>query len=201
MAKDDGLSPDPSAPSPGEEAGRAIAGILGESGDADSVRLYLDLEFTKSYEIPREAVVKREKVAPAQSPFGVESSIVWVRPATVLKLRTSAARPVEHEFLAGDFTAYGSFTPVAGNITDNLVAITIRPFTRIETVCDTRNVRVCPASRVVNCPTLPSGCPVISECGPCRSDFVRCPIQSEACQTRLFCDEGGGFGGGDPFGF
>jgi hypothetical protein len=160
MAKDDGLSPDPSAPSPGEEAGRAIAGILGESGDADSVRLYLDLEFTKSYEIPREAVVKREKVAPAQSPFGVESSIVWVRPATVLKLRTSAARPVEHEFLAGDFTAYGSFTPVAGYGHQPVPAMqgilsAVEPcFTAlgIESICPTDCAAQCPQSDVLACP-------------------------------------------------
>lgn len=202
MANDDDLSPDPTAPSPGEEGARAIVGILGESDDPDAVRLYLDLSFSKSYDIPRAMIVKREKLTGAQSPFGVDASIVWVRPGTVLKVRTTETRPVEHEFLAGDFTAAGSFTPIQqGAVPAERLRLSIQPcFTRIETICPTRIVQQCPQSRVGICPTQPTGCLVASECGPCRSVFVRCPSSIDACPSQLICDEGG-FGGGDPFGF
>jgi hypothetical protein len=109
--KDDDLAPDPNAPGAGEEGARAIVGILGESDDKDAVRLHLDLEFTRSYEIPREAIVGRERVPAARSPLGVDASVVRVRPGTVLRLRTSHVRSVEDEFLAGDFTAAGSYRP------------------------------------------------------------------------------------------
>ena len=107
------LTPDALAPAPGEEGARLIVGVLGESDVADHVRLYLDLEFRKSYDIANEAIVRREKLSADQSPLGVESSAVWVRPDTVLNVRQSETRRIEDEFLAGDFTAEGSFSAEA----------------------------------------------------------------------------------------
>lgn len=109
---DDDLTPDRLAPGADEEGARAIAGILGEGSQTGSIRLYLDLDFTRSYEIPREAVVRRVQVPADQSPFGVESSIVWVRPGTELTIRRVESRRLEEEFLAGDFTAAGGFASV-----------------------------------------------------------------------------------------
>lgn len=109
---DDELSPDRIAPGADEGAARAIAGILGDSPRGDHVRLYLDLDFVTSYEIPREAIVRRVQVPADQSPFGVESSIVWVRPGTELTVLRVETRRLEEEFLAGDFTAPGSFASV-----------------------------------------------------------------------------------------
>jgi hypothetical protein len=106
---DQDVTPDPLAPRPGDEGARLLIGILGESPEDDSVRLYLDLEFRKSYDIPTDAIVRREKLSAAQSRLGVESSALWVRPGTVLRLRHSEPRKVEDEFLAGDFTLTGSF--------------------------------------------------------------------------------------------
>lgn len=112
MAKKDDLSPDALAPGPDDEGARLIVGILGDSGDADTVRVYLDLEFSRSYDVPRAAVLRRERLGADASPLGVESSAVWVAADTLLVLRQSKARRVEEEFLAGDFTIEGSFTPV-----------------------------------------------------------------------------------------
>src|SRR3954449_1107326 len=109
---DDNLSPDALAPGPDDEPGRRIIGILGESSDNDYVRLYLDLDFTRSYEVPREAILRRTTLAAEQSPLGVESSVIWVRSDTSLKVRMVETRRLEEEFLAGDFTLAGSFAPV-----------------------------------------------------------------------------------------
>jgi hypothetical protein len=120
------------------------------------VRLYLDLEFTKSYDIPREAIVRRERLAAAQSSLGVDSSSVTVRAGTLLKLRRSAARPVEYEFLAGDFTAAGSFVVIpAYAVPARRRILSVQPcFTGLheESICPTDCVMQCPQSEVLPCP-------------------------------------------------
>jgi hypothetical protein len=78
------------------------------------VRLYLDIGFTTYYDIPIEGIVKREKVPADQSPLGVDSSLLFVLKDIKLVVHHSEARSVEEEFLSGDFTAPGTFTPAAG---------------------------------------------------------------------------------------
>jgi hypothetical protein len=195
----DDLTPDPLAPKPGDEGARVIVGILGDGDDKDAVRLYLDLEFQKSYDIPREAIVRREKLAPEQSPLGVESSAIWVRHGTVLKLRSSEARPVEEEFLAGDFTAPGSFSPPAGPGPGGPIRPTIQPtmicptrfgpcLSAAATQCPTRDERcvsgiVACASHEIVCRTQPVQCRV-TVIG-CPSANIRCPSVTSICVSRL----------------
>jgi hypothetical protein len=161
------LSPDALAPKPGEEGARLLIGILGEGGDGDSVRLYLDLEFRKSYDIPREAVLRRERLSADQSPLGVESSALWVRPDTVLTLHQTETRKVEDEFLAGDFTAGGSFAAQAAGPQVGGVAMT--PHVTIA------------SCGVVGCPQ-PTLAPTI-----CPSDLDACPSRLQPCISRMPC--------------
>ena len=106
------LAPDELAPAPDERGGAlTIVGVLGDSTDSDSVRLFLDAQFQTYYEIPREAVLRRTKVPAERSPLGVDCSAVVVRKGTELTVHRAVTRRVEDEFLAGDFTAHGTFTP------------------------------------------------------------------------------------------
>lgn len=169
-SNDQDLKPDALAPAPGEEGARLIVGVLGESDAADSVRLYLDLEFRKSYDVPADAIVRRQQLTAEQSPLGVESSALWVKPDTTLKLRQTEARRVEDEFLAGDFTAAGSFVPGP------------------DTTVGPRPQQLLRPSVQVICPSLPGGCPNTAPWGGCASGIVRCsalgcPSQQIICQV------------------
>src|SRR3954449_10554192 len=110
------LTPDDAAPAPGEESPDTIAiyGILGKSPVASSARLFLDVGLTTYYDIPVEGIVKREKVPADQSPLGVDSSLLFVLKGIKLTAHHTQTRTVEEEFLSGDFTAPGSFTPAPG---------------------------------------------------------------------------------------
>ena len=103
------LTRDPAAE--GGDAGETmpIEGILAESIDTGTVRLYLDLAFETYYEIPRDAILRRERVPAERSPLGVDSWLLLVRRGTSLVVHRMSKRAVEQEFLAGDFTAPGSF--------------------------------------------------------------------------------------------
>ena len=106
------LTPDAVAPPPGEPPDTIpIYGILGESDIPDSVRLYLDTGLSTYYEIPVDAIAEREKVPANLSPLGVDSTLLLVRKGTKLVVIKVETRTVEDEFLSGDFTAPGSFTP------------------------------------------------------------------------------------------
>lgn len=105
------FTPDELAPDPNEPSGRVLIGILGESPNPDSVVLYLDLGLQKRYEIPKDAILGRQKIPAAQSPLGVDASMIRVHPGAALRLQLDQPRNIEDEFLAGDFTAPGSFTP------------------------------------------------------------------------------------------
>jgi hypothetical protein len=109
------LAPDAVAPAPGDEPPDTVAiyGILGKGPDASNVRLYLDVGFTTYYDIPIEGIVEREKVPADRSPLGVDSSLLFVRKGIELVVHRAQARSVEEEFLAGDFTAPGTFSPIA----------------------------------------------------------------------------------------
>jgi hypothetical protein len=109
------LTPDAAAPPPGEPPDTIpIYGILGESGIASSVRLYLDRGLSTYYDIPIEGIAGREKIPADQSPLGVDSTLLFVRKGIRLVVHHVDTRTVEDEFLAGDFTAPGSFTPQPG---------------------------------------------------------------------------------------
>jgi len=104
------LTPDELAPSAGQEHETIpVFGILGESPEPHRVRLFLDLEFGTYYDIPRDSIVRREKMPAQGSPLGVDSSLVLVRKGTPLAVHRVTSRPIEEEFLAGDFTAPGTF--------------------------------------------------------------------------------------------
>jgi len=111
MADDNELAPDELAPDPNEPPGRLLVGILGESANDGKVLLYLDLALQKRYEIPKDAILRRQKLPAAQSPLGVDASMIWVRPDTILTRQLNQQRHIAEEFLAGDFTAPRSFTP------------------------------------------------------------------------------------------
>jgi hypothetical protein len=111
MAEDIDLTPDGLAPNPDEPPGRVLIGILGESANPENVLLYLDLALQKRYEIPKDAILARQNLPAAQSPLGVDASAIRVRADAALRLQLDQPRQVEDEFLAGDFTAPGSFTP------------------------------------------------------------------------------------------
>src|SRR4051812_6992597 len=106
------LTPDALAPGPDEAAAAMpVTGILGDSPDDEHARLFLDLRFSTYYDIPRDAIVQREQLPAERSPLGVDSSLLLVRKNTQLEVHRVASRSIEHEFLAGDFTASGTFHP------------------------------------------------------------------------------------------
>jgi hypothetical protein len=197
--QDRDLTPDPLAPAPGEESeGLVLVGILGDSTVADNVRLFLDVDFRKYYDIPRDAITKRETIPADRSPLGVDASAVWVAAGTNLVLHQSESRKVEDEFLAGDFTAPGSFTPVEGPAIPRPGP---QPRT-LDTLCTQINcpTRVCPTRllgcgtqigcpRTVSCPPRTSRCPETQLCPPtqllgCASQAV-CPTRGITCDTML----------------
>src|SRR3954453_1422250 len=110
------LTPDDLAPAAGDQPPDAVPiyGILGESPVASNVRLFLDVGLTTYYDIPIEGIVKREKVPADQSPLGVDSSLLFVLKDIKLTVHHTQTRTVEEEFLSGDFTSPGSFTPDPG---------------------------------------------------------------------------------------
>jgi hypothetical protein len=109
------LTPDAAAPPPGEPPDTiSIYGILGESTIASSVRLYLERGMSTYYDIPIEGIAGREKIPADQSPLGVDSTLLAVRKGIRLVVHHVDTRTVEDEFLSGDFTAPGSFTPAPG---------------------------------------------------------------------------------------
>src|SRR3954469_3682508 len=109
------LTPDAGAPAPGDEPPPSVQiyGILGKSPVASSVRLFLDVGLTTYYDIPIEGIVKREKVPADRSPLGVDSTLLFVLKGVKLVVHHVDTRTVEEEFVSGDFTAPGSFTPAA----------------------------------------------------------------------------------------
>jgi hypothetical protein len=197
---DQDLTPDALAPAPGEEQeGLVLVGILGDSTVADNVRLFLDVDFRKYYDIPRDAITKRESLPADRSPLGVDASAVWVAKGTKLVLHQSETRNVEDEFLAGDFTAPGSFTPVEGPAIPRP-----GPAPRtLDTVCTQVNCptrllgcgsRLACPPRTLDCPETQLGCPnTLAGCPrptivSCPSVSVRCPIsQVQVCVSNLRC--------------
>jgi hypothetical protein len=167
---DKDLTPDELAPSAEEAAGGAIivTGILGDSPNPDNVRLYLDVAFSRLYEIPREAIIRRTAVPAAQSPLGVDSSALLVRKGTVLSVQAIDSRTIEDEFLAGDFTAPGSFEPIAPVGIGKAIVRTRAP------LCEPSEI-LCP-SEFRNCPT----------------GVLRCRTEHTICFNKV-CQPGGGF--------
>src|SRR4051794_26479594 len=110
------LTPDDLAPAAGDQPPDAVPiyGILGESPLASNVRLFLDVGLTTYYDIPIEGIVRREKIPADRSRFGVDSTCLWVLKGIKLTVHHADTRTVEEEFLSGDFTAPGSFTPDPG---------------------------------------------------------------------------------------
>ncbi len=108
------LTPDAAAPAPGHaDAVVSIAGILGKGAGEDSVRIYLDAAFSTFYDIPRDAVTDRRRVAAADSAFGVPSTVLHIKQGTRITVQHTSSRTIDHEFLAGDFTAPSSFHALA----------------------------------------------------------------------------------------
>jgi hypothetical protein len=189
------LTPDALAPAPGDPPPDTIAiyGILGKSPLASNVRLFLDVGFTTYYDIPIEGVVEREKVPADKSPLGVDSTLLMVRKGIQLVVHHAETRTVEEEFLAGDFTAPGSFAPAAGGLGGGFEAHPMPP----SQLCAT-NI-ACPSQIIVVCrPTLGIACSALQPCGvshnpcpsvqPCHTHPPFCPPLSHVpCPTVAIC--------------
>jgi hypothetical protein len=196
------LTPDALAPAPGDAPPDTIPilGILGKSDLASNARLFLDVGFSTYYDIPVEGIVEREKVPADRSPLGVDSSILFVRKDIQLVVHHVESRSVEQEFLAGDFTSPGSFTPgpgpqapggpIGGPITAATVCTQLGcpgPATAA-TVCSEFG---CPTQPVVCRPSLGIVCTHFQPCGlpsappcpsvqPCQTHPPFCPVLSQA---------------------
>jgi hypothetical protein len=104
------LTPDAAALTPGSPGGAMpVTGILGESPEDSSVRIYLDAAFTTFYDVPKDAVQERRRVDAADSAFGVAATVLYVKQGTEITVQHTSSRTIDDEFLAGDFTAPGSF--------------------------------------------------------------------------------------------
>jgi hypothetical protein len=199
------LTPDELAPAAGDQPPDAIPiyGILGEGPVASNVRLFLDVGLTTYYDIPIEGIVKREKVPADRSPLGVDSSLLFVLKGIKLTAHHTQTRTVEEEFLSGDFTAPGSFTPAPGvpqpgpgvpQAIPTLAATVCRPSLGIACTfappcqivsripcpsvqpCLTHAPQFCPISRIP--------CPSVQ---PCVSHLIRCPISHNPCPSVQPC--------------
>ncbi|MEA2440498.1 MAG: hypothetical protein QOH76_1922 [Thermoleophilaceae bacterium] len=176
------LTPDALAPAPGDPPPDTIAiyGILGKSPLASNVRLFLDVGFTTYYDIPIEGVVEREKVPADKSPLGVDSTLLMVRKGIQLVVHHAETRTVEEEFLAGDFTAPGSFAPAAGGLGGGFEA---HPMPQTQ-LCPSHIG--CPTQIILVCrPTLGIACSALQPCGgfshnPCPTVAV-CPTLNPPC--------------------
>ena len=174
------LTPDELAPAADERGGAlTIVGVLGDSTDAGSVRLFLDAQFQTYYEIPREAILRRTRVPAERSPLGVDSSAVVVRQGTELAVHRAETRRVEEEFLAGDFTAPRSFTPVESGPPPG-------PLSAVGCPSDTE---VC-ATGIFGCPPPTLECPIttgarcwITRGIACQPSIPLCPftVDLRAC--------------------
>jgi hypothetical protein len=179
------LTPDAAAPPPGEPPDTIpIYGILGESGMADSVRLYLDRGMSTYYDIPIEGIAGREKVPADQSPLGVDSTLLFVRKGIRLVVHHTDTRTVEDEFLAGDFTAPGSFTPApgGGQIPGGEIGITASEICATNIAC---NITVQPRTIAtvcsqIGCPTQLLGCGTQTAATQCFTFHPVCQIKTLA---------------------
>jgi hypothetical protein len=161
------LTPDAAAPPPGEPPDTIpIYGILGESGIASSVRLYLDRSLSTYYDIPIEGIAGREKVPADKSPLGVDSTLLLVRKGVRLVVHHVDTRSVEDEFLAGDFTAPGSFTPDPGGQAPGGVGIPVS--------------EICPTN--IGCTFVACGGGPRTIATVCTQ--IGCPTQLLGCGTR-----------------
>jgi hypothetical protein len=185
------LTPDAAAPPPGEPPDTIpIYGILGESGIASSVRLYLDRGLSTYYDVPIEGIAAREKVPADQSPLGVDSTLLLVRKGVQLVVHHVDTRTVEEEFLAGDFTSPGSFTPTAAAPAAP-AAPGIGPIHPTLGFTCTMLPPACPRGDIVsappNCPSVQLCQTQPQFCGPIMSAPPRCP-SVQLCHTRPpFC--------------
>jgi hypothetical protein len=161
------LTPDAAAPPPGEPPDTIpIYGILGESGIASSVRLYLDRGMATYYDIPIEGIAGRDKIPADRSPLGVDSTLLFVRKGVQLVVHHAETRTVEDEFLAGDFTAPGSFSPApggaaAGDALMPTTTITIRP--TLGFTCTMFRPQ-CPGGDLTEVVSAPPRCPSVQTC-------------------------------------
>jgi hypothetical protein len=198
------LTPDAAAPPPGEPPDTIpIYGILGESGIADSVRLYLDRGMQTYYDIPIEGIAGREKIPADQSPLGVDSTLLFVQKGIRLVVHHTDTRTVEDEFLAGDFTAPGSFTPApggpepGGGLPGGGIGIPASELCATNIACDTvlgcgvvgpRTIAtVCSQ---IGCPTQLLGCQTQTAATRCFSHIPGCGTNTAAtvCFSRLPCN-------------
>jgi hypothetical protein len=202
------LTPDALAPAPGDQPPDAVPiyGILGKSPVASSVRLFLDVALTTYYDIPIEGIVKREKVPADQSPLGVDSSLLFVLKGVKLVVHHTETRTVEEEFLSGDFTSPGSFTPDPGVVQPGLPQGLPSEICRSNLGCPTRFIEICRPSLGITCTFNPpcgirsfEPCPSVQLCrtrapqfcpfttDPCRVSVDPCP-SVQPCMTRVpFC--------------
>jgi hypothetical protein len=189
------LTPDALAPAAGDQPPPSVPiyGILGESPVASSVRLFLDVGLTTYYDIPIEGIVKREKVPADQSPLGVDSSLLFVLKGIKLVVHTTDTRTVEEEFLSGDFTAPGSFTPDPGGGPQAPPGIP-QPASQLCATnigCPTQIIQLCRPSLGIACTVFPpcgirsaNPCPTVQ---PCHTHIPVCLVSRNPCPSVFPC--------------
>jgi hypothetical protein len=179
------LTPDELAPAPDESGGAlTIVGVLGDSPDADSVRLFLDAQFQTYYEIPREAILRRTRVPAERSPLGVDCSAVVVARGTELTVHRAVTRRVEEEFLAGDFTAAGTFTPRSHGVGTQQQPP--GPSVNCGSALCITDALTCPPTG--RCITFGPNCPVTRDPG-CQGTLASncCFTSGKLCGTKVNC--------------
>jgi hypothetical protein len=95
------LVSDPSQPADAT----VLSGFLGRSSREGHERLYLDLELRSYVEVPRDAILHRERVGSEDSPMG-QGTRLWVRSGTRLTHQVAQPQMVQAEFLSGPLTQH-----------------------------------------------------------------------------------------------
>lgn len=191
------LTPDELAPAADEAPGAfTIVGVLGESPDAGSVRVFLDPQFQTYYEIPADAILRRTRVPAERSPLGVDSSAVVVRKGTELTVHRADTRRVEEEFLAGDFTDPDSFLPPPPKGGGPVVSFAGCPS---DTEACVSGIVICPQptleapcvfSQDIRCPASVGLCPPATDDFACTVHVTRdltCITRGQRCLVTIDC--------------
>jgi hypothetical protein len=201
------LASDPSQP---PQPAAKLFGFPGPAAEADSTRLWLDLDLTSYVDVPDDAIVHHHNLE------NHGGTILWVEPSAKLSHSTTRSQEVEAEFLGGPISqanlaaAAGAGRQVMEPIQTIAERQELQPQTLVWGSCvDTAFTR-CGHSAFFPCVTSPRfcrpasiGCPSRAIPCPPESDF-RCPTgwrcQTPGCADTPLCGDPLVDPGGDPVG-